>query len=185
MWESQPHGEMIQKHVFTYYISLETLLTSISLLNKTASIIQDGYHRTIHDFDFEQINHVQYLFQDVLLKPAISRVVLDAYYTQRFDVDRAEDDIREAAIVTLYRTNVDTKTILSKLGIHLVDDRIMDENTIQLSPDELSILMSKAPYLISMNVTDMSTLVPEVMDGRPKESYQSMESIPWFRQTDQ
>ena len=170
VWESQPHGEILQKHVFTYYIPLETLQTSISLLNKTASIIQNGYHGTIHDSDFDRINHAQYLFQDVLPKSAFSRVVLDAYYTQRFDIDRAENDIREAAIVTLYRTRVDTKTLLSKFGIHLIDDRIMDGNTIQLSPDELSILMSKAPYLISMNVTDMSTLVPEVMDGRPKES---------------
>lgn len=43
-----------------------------------------------------------------------------------------------------------------EIGISLLPGRIVDETTMLLTPDQLSILMQKAPFLISMAVSDLS-----------------------------
>lgn len=47
---------------------------------------------------------------------------------------------------------------MEKLGIKLFFDKILNETTILLSPYELEILKEKAPYLISMAMTDITKL---------------------------
>lgn len=62
------------------------------------------------------------------------------------------------AIITIYKTDVKTTQLLEKIGINILSSRIMDETTILLRPDELEILKTKAPFLISMAVSDLSEI---------------------------
>ncbi|WP_242661333.1 S8 family peptidase [Alkaliphilus metalliredigens] len=61
-------------------------------------------------------------------------------------------------MITIYKTDVKATKLMEKLGINLQFTRVMDDTTILLRPDELTLLKQKAPYLISMAVSDITKL---------------------------
>ncbi len=159
VWEPNEDGVEIQKHVFTHYTSLNALTKSIELLTATASVIDSAYDGEITSSDTERIAATQmFPHQDSIVKTTFLKVVLDCYYVESFNIDRANDTITEESIITIFKTNIDTKVLLQKFGINIIDDRIIDETTLRLNPDEIRILMNKASYLIAMNVTDLAQL---------------------------
>lgn len=97
--------------------------------------------------------------------------MVDGFYVERFDIDRATEEITEEAIITIYQTGVDTKRLLSKFGIDIVDDRIIDGTTLRLNPDEVKLLYNNASYLIAMGVTDFS----EISRDDVLDAYEDME----------
>lgn len=112
-------------------------------------------------------------------KSTFLKVVLDGYYVERFDIDRVTEIATEESIVTIFKTNVETKSLLSKFGINIVDDRIIDNTTLRLSPDEVNILVDKAPYLISMEVVDFSKLTKDdIVQGEVEDWNGEDELIP-------
>ena len=162
VWEYNEVGREIQKHVFTHYISLRALSKTIDLLRDTADIIDAGYNGEISANDTEKIAAIKvFPYQDVMAKTSFLKVALDCYYVESFNIDRVNDDITEESIVTIYKTDIDTKTLLKKFGINIYDDRIIDETTLRLNPDEIKILLNKASYLIAMNVTDIAQLTKD------------------------
>mgnify|MGYP001514477870 CR=1 FL=1 len=78
-----------------------------------------------------------------------------------FGIDRVSDEIKEESIVTIFKTNVDTKVLLQKFGINIFDDRIIDETTLRLNPDEIDLLLNQAPYLIAMDVKNFAELTKD------------------------
>lgn len=162
VWEPDKNGKTIQKHVFTHYIPLVALQKSSELLSKAADIVDAGYAGEISSTDTEKINDQgQYLYKDVLPKSTFLKVVLDGLYVESFGIDRAADEIKEESIVTIFKTNVDTKILLQKFGITIFDDRIIDDTTLRLTPDEIELLLDQAPYLIAMEVKDFSELTKD------------------------
>ena len=56
---------------------------------------------------------------------------------------------------------------MSKFGIHIVDERIIDGTTLRLNPDEAKLLYNNASYLIAMSITDFSQLTrDEALDDK-------------------
>ena len=68
------------------------------------------------------------------------------------------------AVITLYKTDVKTTKLLSNIGISILSSRIMDETTVLLRPDQLEILKAKAPFLISMAVSDLSEITKDTFE---------------------
>ena len=66
--------------------------------------------------------------------------------------------MEEKAIITLYNTGVKTSEIMKQLEIDFLERRSIDETTILLDPTQYKLLKEKAPYLISMAVSDISVL---------------------------
>lgn len=136
-----------------------TLQKSSELLSKAADIIDAGYSGKIESADTEKINtQGNYLYKDILTKSTFLKVVLDGLYVKSFGIDRVSDEIKEESIVTIFKTNVDTKVLLQKFGINIFDDRIIDETTLRLNPDEIDLLLNQAPYLIAMDVKNFAEL---------------------------
>ena len=162
VWEMDENGEEIQKHVFTHYISLKALEKAITLLKNTADVVDAGYDGEITSKDTERIAAAkEFPFHDIIAKSSLLRVVLDCHYVESFNIDRVDESITEESIITIYRTNIETKTLLRKFGINIYDDRIIDETTLRLNRDEIQILLNKASYLIAMNVTDLAQLTKD------------------------
>ena len=162
VWEPNENGREIQKHVFTHYVSLRALAKAIDLLQDTADTIDAGYEGKITSNDTEKIADVKvFPYQDVIAKTSFLKAVLDCYYVESFNIDRVDDSITEESIITIYKTDIETKTLLKKFGINIYDDRIIDETTLRLNPDEIQILLNKASYLIAMNVTDLAQLTKD------------------------
>lgn len=151
-------GEMpCIKHVFTYYVGLDTIKESLTRLIAVKEILECDYHGKISHEDIEKLNNDKGIFQHSarLAKTNFVNVVVDVFYIQKFSVDFAEAGDDEEAIVTLYRTDVKTEDVFRAIGIDYLNAKQIDENTVLLRPDEIALLRENAPYLIAMKVRDL------------------------------
>ena len=163
VWEPDDAGKEVQKHVFTHFVSLKAIEKAIEVLKQTASIIEKHYSGSVNSEIIEDLGEKsKYNFVEVP-KTNFLRTVVDGFYVEKFDIDRATEEITEEAIITIYQTGVDTKRLLSKFGINIVDERIIDGTTLRLNPDEVKLLYNNASYLIAMGVTDFSEISREDM----------------------
>ncbi len=162
---SKFEGEDSQKHVFTHYVSLETLEESIRRLDVCIRILNHRYNGIISYDDINLLNTKQAKFDNSELSlSGFVQVIVDSFYVARFDIDRASGEIDNYSIVTIYKTGVKTSELMGRLGIDMIDAKMVDETTMRLSPNELKLLQSKAPYLIAMQVRDLSEITLEHMN---------------------
>jgi predicted DNA-binding WGR domain protein len=179
VWEHDANGKEVQKHVFTHYVSLNAIEKAIEVLNLTATIIDQHYDGNINSDMTEQIaGKSDYNFNKIP-KTNFLRTVVDGFYVERFDIDRATEEITEESIITIYQTGIDTKKLLSKFGINIVDERIIDGTTLRLNPDEVKLLYNNASYLIAMSVTDFAELTRDsILEKKEDEEDDSDAFIP-------
>lgn len=157
-WKEDLSGNKIQKHVFTHFVSLETIRKTIELLAISADIISKGYNGTITSEDTEKIGKKGFAFDNHgIAKTNFLKVIVDCYYVERFDVDIVNDELYEQTIVSIYETGIDSRELLKKYGIDLTRDKMLDDTTFRLSSEEISLLLNKAPYLVSMCLSDLSS----------------------------
>lgn len=177
VWEPDDAGKEMQKHVFTHFVSLQAIDKSIEVLKQTASIIEKHYSGFVNSEIIEELGEKsKYNFTEVP-KTNFLRTVVDGFYVEKFDVDRATEEITEEAIITIYQTGNDTKSLLSKFGINIVDERIIDGTTLRLNPDEVKLLYNNASYLIAMGVTDFSEISREDMLDAYEDEEDDFESL--------
>ena len=159
VWEKDSDGKTIQKHVFTHFVKLETLEKSIELLEKAARVLETQYSGKMTSEECEKIaNKKEPFHDDIMSKSAFLKTIVDGNYVERFDIDRAEEEITKDSIITIYQTGVETKELLAKFGIHIVDDRIINKTTLRLTPDEAKLLYNNASYLVAMSLTDFAEI---------------------------
>ena len=148
---------------------MKAIEKSIEVLKQTASIIEQHYNGFVNSEIIEELGErSKYSFSEVP-KTNFLRTVVDGFYVEKFDVDRATEEITEEAIITIYQTGVDTKRLLAKFGINIVDERIINETTLRLNPDEVKLLYNNASYLIAMGVTDFSEISSDGMLDAPED----------------
>ena len=99
-----------------------------------------------------------YRHDQTIKKTNFISIVLDAYYVEKFAVDMSSEEITQDTIVTIYKTDVETKELLGRLGIDVLENRIIDETTLLLDAGQMQTLYRNAPYLISMSVTDFTKI---------------------------
>lgn len=150
-----------KRHVFTYNISLDSLDKSIESLNKCIEVVKNNYLGVIKSDDIDRINDGKYEFTTVS-KSLFLGIVVDCASILKFDVDDYKKEIKEGALISLFKTKIPTKDLLSKMGINIFDDRMLDDCTVRLSRGEIDLLQSRAPYLIAM-LNDFSKY--EINDG--------------------
>lgn len=153
------------KHIITHYVSRDILIDSIEKLEICIDILKSNFNDEISYATIEKINKGQIKFPaSILAKTNFLKIIVDSYFVDEFDIPNDEIDLVNDAIITIYKTDVRTKQLLEKIGIDILQDRIMDETTILLRPDELNILKTKAPFLISMAVSDLSEITKDEFD---------------------
>ncbi|DAB37682.1 MAG TPA: serine protease [Sulfuricurvum kujiense] len=150
------------KHVITHYVSLNILTDSIKQLTHCINILNQQFNGEIDHDIIDKINkkEIPYTFQTIA-KSNFLKIIVDAYYVEKFDVSIENAVFEHDAIITIYKTDVRTIQLLEKIGINILSSRIMDETTILLRPDELEILKTKAPFLIAMAVSDLSEITKD------------------------
>lgn len=147
------------KHIITHYVSIEIIDESIERLDRCISLLNEKFNGTITHEVIKKINLKQIPFAPInIAKTNFLKIIVDAFYIEKFDVLVDHIDLKDEAIITIYKTDVKATKIMEKLGIDLQFTRVMDDTTILLRPDELALLKQKAPYLISMAVSDITKL---------------------------
>ncbi|MCI9396963.1 MAG: S8 family peptidase [Lachnospiraceae bacterium] len=167
IWEPDEDGKEIQKHVFTHYVSLKAIEKAIGVLSETISVIEKYFNGIITSEETEKIAGTPADRFSEFSKSNFLNAVVDGFYVESFDIDRAAEEITGESIITIFQTGIETKKLLSKFGIHIVDERIIDGTTLRLNPDEAKLLYNRASYLIAMSVTDFSQLTrDEVLEDK-------------------
>ncbi|MCM1103819.1 MAG: S8 family peptidase [Clostridium sp.] len=167
-------NQWVKKHAFTYFLPLEALPKSVTLLTQCASVIQNFYNGTISSEDTEEINNGNYN-GSIMAKSTFLKTLVDCFYVEDFCIDRVSQPANERSIITIYRTGVDTEELMRKLGIRMFPAQMIDETTLRLEKEEIDILCNKAPYLIAMSVKDFAEIV---YDTPGREEYERQILIP-------
>lgn len=176
VWEYDPKKQKdVQKHVFTHYISLKSLKKSIDNLEKCKYIVEHKYNGAISQKDIDQISLGKYNSQE-LAKSTFTNLIVDANYVEKFQIDCANKKIKEQSIVTIYKTGINTIDLLGKMGIDMINAKMIDDTTLRLTPDEMDILLENAPYLISMSVKDFTKFTREDFTRIQQDNYSPNES---------
>ena len=165
--------------MFTHFVSRQIIQDTIEKLELALKIVERDYGDRISHDDIEAINKGRYKDK----KPARTvfvKIIVDAYYLERFGVDQEYEkrEITNDSIITIYKTGVDTISLLSKFGIDMINAEMLNDTTLRLTPDEIKILQDKAPYLIAMGVVDFSKISFDAPDYLKKEEQEKILSIP-------
>jgi len=153
------------KHIITHYVSKEILDESILRLDLSIQVLKEKFGGSINYATITKINLNDMAFpSSKIAKTNFLKVIVDAFYVDKFDILVDDVEFPNEAIITIYKTDVKTVELMEKIGIKLSFNRIMDETTILLRPDELTILKQKAPYLISMAVSNITLLTKADFD---------------------
>ncbi|EMF0260295.1 S8 family peptidase [Enterococcus hirae] len=150
------------KHIITHFVSLKTISETINYGKICINILEKEFKGSLNDKIFNaprSVDHIKFKEYGIS-KTKFQKIIVDAAYTEKFDVPKGEFDVNKSSIVTLYETGNDTKELLSKLNIPIYDERIINDTTILLDEDYLKILLQKAPYLVSMATENISELAP-------------------------
>ena len=150
------------KHIITHYVSRDILNESIQRLADSINILNQQFNGEIDCDTIDKINQKKISYtHKTIFKTNFLNVIVDAYYVEKFDIFIENAMFEQDAIITIYKTDVKTIQLFEKIGINILSSRIMDETTILLRPDELEILKAKAPFLISMAVSDLSEITKD------------------------
>ncbi len=154
----------ISKHIITHYISLDTIRDAIVKIDKTIDVLTKEFggqidYKVFNEDKLNTIDHIDFRPYD-FNKSMFRQVIVDVSYVDKFDVETTPFTANNPSIITLYKTDREISRVLESIGIKVYNERILDETTILLDPNQLEVLLLKAPYLISMATEDLSTFEP-------------------------
>lgn len=149
------------KHLITHYIDLSTLHNTIREYEIVTSILNSTYNGCINDTDIDRLNHTKVFHHPNISRLSFEKIIIDAYSVERFEFPQNDINLKQNSIISIYNTGLDTITLLRKMGIIINSSRMLDNTTLFLRPDELLILQQKAPFLISMGVSDIAQLTKD------------------------
>ena len=161
------------KHIITYFINYEDLMKSIELLSTVKKILSNSFQGKINKVILDNKDCILKNIKDYkeISVSLFKQVIADVSYIDRFQIETPNDKDLIKNIVTIYDVKKDTVKLFQELGIDILKTRILENNTVYLNNKQLEILLDKAPYLISMSTTDISTLSPnDINDNHEKEN---------------
>lgn len=151
-----------KRHIITYYINRNSIYDSLKKIEIINNYIKTNFNGTVTndllDFiestaDFESIG---------VNKTNFIGLIVDMSNVERIYVQESDELSEERKIVSLFETEKDTKELLNSIGINISSERIRN-TTLLLDPKEIELLIKKVPYLIAMEVEDLSKIPPEVI----------------------
>lgn len=165
----------IQNHIFTHFVSQKALTKSAADLRTVAAILSQSFKGVITAEILTDIKRKGFPCP-TMSKSKFINIIVDSYYVEYFALDFFKKSSNQNNIVTIYRTGITTEKLLAQYGITITADKMIDDYTLLLNPEQINTLIEKAPYLISMSVVDMNDIPPETFP--PDELVQSI-SIPF------
>jgi hypothetical protein len=158
------------KHIITHYMPINTLIESLERIKIASNILDKEFNGKIDHKTFNESQKIQTLNYRKygIAKTTFLNIIVDSSYVEKIGVENNEFDIKKQSIITLYKTDKDIKSVLNKIGIQIYFEKILDDTSILLDPNQIDILMQKAPYLIAMATENISELSPENFESSNK-----------------
>lgn len=143
-------------HIITYYVPLDNLKFNSDKIEKCIRILKENFNSKFKNGDEKKIDSVNFDKYNIK-KTIFMDVIIDCSIVTKLTYPTYDKELKDNQAVTLYEVNKNNNELLKSLGIKWKDFSILDDNTIILYKDALSLLVRQAPYLISMVVEDIST----------------------------
>ncbi len=166
------------KHVITHFVPMDAISEAIEKLKGSMDILESKFDGKISTIDYDNKiknnpKNIDRIFrqEQSRFKSTFKQIIVDAYYVDNFDVLIDMTNLRDDSIITIFDTKTNTVDLMGRIGIHIDNNRVIDETTIFLFPDEIELLKSNAGYLISMGVSDLSELVKSDFDFAEENSF--------------
>lgn len=150
-------SESNPKHIITHCIPLDTIKNTIDSISEVERIIDQFFDKKIDYNNLSEINiGNKKLPKTVLTKTNFSCLVKDLYYVDSFKLpmEQTNSKIFGPQIISLFDTGLSYSEILKKLDLKNRVFEHLDDHTWLLTPTQYDELYQKAPYLISMSLTD-------------------------------
>lgn len=144
-------------HIITYYIPLDNIKWNIAKIDNCINILNNYFQGKFDNDDIKKIKDLNFTKYNIS-KTTFVNVITDCSCVEKLDIPSYEKKIEDAQAITLYEVDKNSKEILKSLGIEWKEFSVLDENTVILYKEALTLLVKKAPYLISMIVEDISNI---------------------------
>lgn len=156
------YNDSSQKHVITHLLPLTTIKRSIDILKKCTDVLNSSFNGSITHSQINAINNdLLKIPTEIISKSNFVKTIVDCYYVQKFSILLSEESFQQQSIISLYDTGETAQEILKRLGINILENRILNNTTVLLNPKEFALLQHKAPFLISMAVSDLNDITNE------------------------
>ncbi len=160
------------KHVFTYFVSLETIDKTIEILGKCINVLNDGFNGSIDKDTLEKVGKSDnFKYSDEISKSKFMGAIVDANYVEKFTINKfSKANIKNDSIVTLYETNINNDDFLREINLKVTNSNKIDNNTYLFNKSDLEKIVDSASFLIAMSVADIS-IEPPIVDNRLSKSF--------------
>ena len=149
-----------RKHIITHYISGDVLNKTIIVLSKIIEVFEKHFDGEITSEMFsESSTFASIKFSEYgVSKSKFQQYLRDSCFVEKFGVEYAKISDVTNSIVTFYDVQTDILKVLKKINVDVSEANVMNQTTVLLDEKNIELLLSKAPYLVSMIVEDFSKL---------------------------
>lgn len=146
------------KHIITHFVKKEVLLKTIKLLEEAIDLFKSNFPDGLDDKTFDDGSVFKKINFESISKTTFKLLVRDVWFVEKFDVTKTGTPATKSSIVTFYDVNENILNVLSKIGINISEERLLDKSTALLDEQFIKILFDRAPFLVSMSVEDLNEL---------------------------
>lgn len=150
-----------KRHIITYYLSRESITKTIKYLKEIEEILDSKFNKEITNDDLEIIESIIDFKKTIINKSNFLKSIVDLSNITKIFVSELDKESEDRKIISIYETEREPKKILEDLGLDIPNDRIRN-TTLLLNANEINLLLQKAPYLIAMEVEDISKIPVEI-----------------------
>ena len=157
-------------HVITHFLQKDKLDLALKHLNQaikaTGAFFPSGIDTlTLRSFCEAKDSNakLKQLFEpaekDLISVRIFNQIVIDAFFVRELKVDSFElPETLGDAIITFFDTGTSLPVLLSSLDIEFDEKRLLSKTTALLTASEIEQIVARAPYLISMAVSNLRSL---------------------------
>ncbi len=173
------------KHIFTHCVDIHTIENGLEKLLQVSQLLAEEFSNTITAEEMDILNNNEQRLKRKLSREEISwktqkgraitahglsksafyQIIKDAWYLDFFQVEERNVPISGSQIITLYDTGINREEILKNLGLQQEPIRTLDDLTWMVTPEQYHKIISKAPYLVAMTVSDFGRIDARSLDG--------------------
>ncbi|WP_434343485.1 S8 family peptidase [Mycoplasma sp. 06067-C1-B144P-99-0482-3] len=175
--------KLVKKQVITYYLTQKDLQEAIKRLDAIINILNKSNFNQIDNNLIKLIYNEEYLpikkeiqRHEFLNKTVFISTLVDINYVEEIFVKTNHSDKNVDSVVTLYDIGIKAVDLLNKLGIDVNMSNFIDDHTLFLDRDQYDELKTRAPFLISMSVEELTKFV--IDDKEEKTTISDIISIP-------
>ncbi len=150
----EENGNHKNVHVFTHFVSLNSLHSSAERLRIAASVLNKYFGGEATTEVTEKIAANKYA-TSIMKHSELLQYIKDASVLNRISCDDTTHPIKGDSIVCFYDISPDMAGLLSQYDVMISSDRKLDNSTFCLTEAEYEKLRAKMPYLIAMGVNNL------------------------------